>query len=45
MYIITDADGKILASYNEEWERNEALMTGEFPDDAEPAYLNPGPAL
>lgn len=40
MYVITDADGNIIAEYSDEQERDEAMLTGDFPDDAEPAYLN-----
>lgn len=40
IYIITDNDGSILADFSDEQERDEALLTGEYPDDAEPAFLN-----
>lgn len=39
-YIITDPDGEVLARFATEQERDEALLTGEYPDDAEPAYEN-----
>lgn len=39
-YVITDADGKILVRFYNEQQRDEALLTGDFPDDAEPAYIN-----
>lgn len=39
-FVITDPTGDILARFGNEWERNEALLTGEFPEDAEPAYVN-----
>lgn len=39
-YVITDSTGNILARFSDEWDRNESLLTGEFPDDAEPAYIN-----
>lgn len=39
-YLITDRDGGVLARFDEEQERDEALLTGDYPDDAEPAFLN-----
>lgn len=40
MWIVTDADGTSLASFTSETEAQEALLTGEHPDDAQIAYLN-----
>lgn len=39
-YVITDPEGWVLRRFTSEQERDEALLTGEFPDDAEPAYIN-----
>lgn len=39
-FIITDPEGAILARFTDEQERDEALLTGDYPDDAEPAYEN-----
>lgn len=39
-YIITDPEGNILGEYWDEVERDEALYSGDYPDDAEPAFLN-----
>ena len=39
-YVITDADGGILDRFTSEEERNDALHTGEYPDDSQPAYVN-----
>lgn len=39
-WVITDAEGTILARFDTEAERDEALLTDEFGDDAEPAYVN-----
>lgn len=41
-FIITDAEGEILARFSNEQDREDALHSGEFPDDAEPAFLNDG---
>lgn len=39
-WVITEADGDILARFESEEKRDEALLTGDYPDDAEPAYIN-----
>lgn len=39
-YVITDANGDLLDRFLTEEERDDALHTGEYPDDAEPAYVN-----
>ncbi len=39
-WVITDPDGSILDRFSDEQERDEALLTGEYPADAEPAYVN-----
>lgn len=39
-YVITDPLGNILARFSDEIERDEAMYTGEFPDDSEPAFIN-----
>lgn len=39
-YVITDASGDILARFSEEWERDEELLSGDFPEDAQPAYVD-----
>lgn len=39
-FVITDASGEILARFSNDVERDEALYTGEFPEDAEPAFVN-----
>jgi hypothetical protein len=39
-WVITEADGSILDRFCDETDRDEALLTGEYPDDAEPAYVN-----
>jgi hypothetical protein len=40
MWAITDPDGNILAEFEDEWDMQDALQTGEYPEDAEPAYIN-----
>lgn len=41
MFVITDSTGCFfLAEFSSEQERDEALLTGEFPEDAEPAFVN-----
>lgn len=39
-FVITDATGGILERFEDQQERDEALLTGEYGDDAEPAYVN-----
>ena len=39
-HVITTSDGVILASFDTEQERDDALHTGEYPEDAEPAFVN-----
>lgn len=37
-YLITEPNGDILARFSVEQDRDDALLTGEYSDDAEPAY-------
>lgn len=39
-YLITNPAGNILARFYDEQERDESLLTGDYPDDSEPAYMN-----
>lgn len=39
-WVITDGDGKILAAYMDEDDRDGDLACDIWPDDAEPAYIN-----
>lgn len=39
-WVITDPDGNILARFDTQEERDEVMLTGEYPDDSEPAYVN-----
>lgn len=39
-WVITDAEGCILEHFLTQQERDDALLTGEYPDDAEPAYVS-----
>lgn len=42
-WIVTDATGTELGSFATETEASEALLTGEYPENAEVAYVNEDP--
>jgi hypothetical protein len=39
-WAITTPEGEILALFAHAEERDEEMLTGEYPDDAEPAFIN-----
>lgn len=39
-WVIVDGWGKVVAYFVDEADRDEALATGDWPDDAEPAFIN-----